>query len=40
MTKYLIAAIPLIACVEVISYACLCAIAVMFIADLLVVGRG
>lgn len=40
MTKYILCMVPLIACIEIISYACLCAIVAMFVMDLLSVGRG
>lgn len=38
--KYLVCALPMLLCVEVISYACLATIAVMFMFELVTVGKG
>lgn len=36
--KYLACLVPMLACVEVLSYACLCALVIMFAFDLFIVG--
>lgn len=38
--KYLIGALPLVLCVEVISYVCLCVLAVMLVWDILKAMEG
>ena len=38
--KYLACALPMLLCVEVISYACLATIGIMFVLELMAVGKG
>jgi len=38
--KYLVCLLPMILCIEVVSYACLATVGVMFIFDVIATGKG
>lgn len=39
MKKYILCALPMLLCIEIVSYACLCALTFFFFIDLNIVGR-